>query len=249
MMSKNFIVCSVGIILGFVLGFFIANAVSHPGGNISSQRPDSIAGAGPLDENQSAGQLPPGHPNVGAQEETSETGAGAASTSAEAQAAMDKADRSTQDFAAQLNAANIFYTLHDFQKSALYFERALKLQPQNFEALAGMGNTKYDTRDYVGAASFYERALAVNPGEPDVRTDFGNTFFNRVPHDYERAITEYRKSIVIDPTHLNSWKNLATAALLLKDKPTAIEALTRLTELDPRNPDLPPLRENIEALP
>ncbi len=252
-MSRNFILCALGIVLGFGIGFFIANAVSRPGANVPATRASSITNAGPLDEEQSGGRLPPGHPDINnggdMQADTNKTGASAASTSAEAQAAMDKADRNTQDFDAQMSAAKTFYASHDFEKSALYFDRSLALKPQSFEALAGMGNTKYDARDYVGAASYYERALAINPDEPDVRTDFGNTFFNRIPHDYDRAIAEYRKSIQLDPNHLNSWKNIATAALLKRDKTVATEALKHLEELDARNPDLSSLRDNIEALP
>lgn len=242
-MSKNVLFCAVGLALGFVIGFFIANAITRPAAPVAAPRASSDGVARPLDPSQTSGELPPGHPDVGG---GGSIGSGSpASTSAEAQAAMDKADRSPQDFEAQVGAANVFYRMGDYGKSALYFERALKLKPKDFGALVGMGNAKYDADDFTAAAGFYERALAVKPDSPDVRTDYGNTFFMRQPPDYARAIAEYRKSVAIDPNHVNSWKNVAAAALRLKDREVAGEAIEKLAALDPQNPDLPALRQSL----
>ncbi|MGB8509216.1 MAG: tetratricopeptide repeat protein [Pyrinomonadaceae bacterium] len=250
-MSRNIILCSLGIILGFVIGFFIANAVTHPGVRVADVQTNQTKAAGPLDPAQSGGPLPPGHPeinNTGAADED-DAGGNAAASSAEAQSAMDKADRNAQDFNAQLDAGRVFYAQNDFAKSGLYFDRALALKPKDFDALVGMANSRYDGNDFVGAAGYYERALSINPDEPDVRTDYGNTFFNRTPPDYERAIVEYRKSIASDPKHSKSWKNIAAAALHLNDKATANEALNHLEEINPQSPDLPSLRQGVESLP
>ncbi|MCA1593997.1 MAG: tetratricopeptide repeat protein [Acidobacteria bacterium] len=248
-MSKNILLCSLGIILGFVIGFFIANAVTRPGTPVARARSASNDSAGPLDPEQSAGALPPGHPDINGAGGADDEGGSAAASSAEAQAAMDKADRSPQDFDAQIAAGDEFYSSRDYGKSALYFDRALALKPKDFAALVGMANTKYDANDFVGAASYYERALAIKPDDPDVRTDYGNTFFNRVPPDYDRAIAEYRKSVAIDPNHAKTWKNIAAAALLKRDKTTASDALKHLEDIAPQSPELPELRQSVEKLP
>jgi tetratricopeptide (TPR) repeat protein len=245
-MSKNIIYCVLGTILGFAIGFFVANSLTNPGVRVVSNAPASGGEAGPLKPEEMGGSLPPGHPEVGSE---TEGGGSAAATSPEAQSSMDKADRSPKDFQAQMTAARIFYNLGDYEKAALYGERALALQPKDFDALVLLGNSKYDQEEFAAAAPFYERALEIKPASPDVRTDLGNTFFRRRPADYTRAIAEYRKTLAIDPAHETTWKNLAAAALNLKDKATATEAIEKLSAINPQNPELAGLRAKIETLP
>lgn len=254
-MSKNVIVCAVGTLLGFVLGFFITNAVTKPGAPSASapSAPASSGGqAGPLRPEQMSGDLPPGHPSVGGDADgtSPSEGAGgaasAASTSAEAQAAMDRADRAPRDFQAQLEAARVFYSLHDLNKTALYGGRALALKSNDFEALTLVGNAKYDAGDFAAAAVSYERALAVRPNSPDVRTDLGNTYFNR--KDYDRAIEEYRKSVAIDPNHLNSWKNIAAAAAQKGDKSLLQEAVAHLSQIAPQSEETEAYRQKLSDM-
>jgi tetratricopeptide (TPR) repeat protein len=110
-----------------------------------------------------------------------------------------------------------------------------------------LGNAKYDARDFGAAATFNERALAAKPDSPDVRTDLGNTYFNR--GDYDRAVAEYRKSIAVDPGHVNSWRNIAAAALQKGDKATAAEAVEQLTRLAPQSPETEAFRRKLADLP
>jgi tetratricopeptide (TPR) repeat protein len=243
-MSKNLLLCTLGIVLGFIVGFLISNAITKPGAQVAQARSAANPGgeARPLGPEQIGGELPPGHPEV--------PGGGAgtpASTSSEAQGAMDRADRAPQDFQAQLEAGRIFYGLHDYEKATLYAERALKLKGGDFDALVLMGNARYDASDYAAAQTFYERALAVKPDVPDVRTDLGNTFFNR--GEYDRAVAEYRKSVQLDPGHVNSWRNIAAASLQKGDKATASEAVEQLSRLAPQSPDTEAFRRKLAELP
>lgn len=241
-MLKNLLLCAGGLVIGFVVGFFITNAATHPSAVGAPPRAASGGEPRPLRPEQLEGQLPPGHPTVEGGGEGS-----AASTSAKAQAAMEKADSAPQDFAAQSDAARVFYELHDYEKTALYAERALKLKGNDFDTLVLMGNARYDVKDFAGAQTFYERALAVKSNSPDVRTDLGNTFFNR--GDYDRALAEYRKSVALDPDHANSWRNIAAAALQKGDKATAEEAVRQFSRLAPQNPEAEAYRQRLAQMP
>ena len=117
----------------------------------------------------------------------------------------------------------------------------------DFDALVLSGNARYDAQDYAAAQALYERALSVKPDSPDVRTDLGNTYFNR--GDYERAVAEYRKSVQLDPAHVNSWRNIAAASLEKRDKATASEAVEQLTRLAPRSPETEAFRRKLAELP
>ena len=244
-MAKNLLLCALGILLGFIVGFLITNSLTKPVAQVVQARPAAAAGGGearPLGPDQLGGELPPGHPQL-----PGDAAGTPASTSASAQSAMDKADRAPKDFQAQLDAARVFYELHDYDKAALYAERALKLKGGDFDALVLTGNVKYDARDFAAAQTFYERALGVKPDSPDVRTDLGNTFFNR--KDFDRAIAEYRKSVRIDPDHVNSWRNIAAASFEKGDKATAAEAVEQLTRLAPQGPETETFRRKLSELP
>jgi tetratricopeptide (TPR) repeat protein len=247
-MQKNILLAAGGLVLGFFVGFLITNSLTNPGLAGASVQASSPGGPRPLGPDQSEGELPPGHPDIGGAgaEAGNAGGSSAAATSASAQAAMEKADRDARDFTAQAEAAQIFYNARDYQKAVLYAGRALQLKPRDLDMLVLAGNAAYDDGRFEEAAKFYERALAVNPNSPDVRTDFGNTFFNR--KDFPRAIAEYRKSVAIDPAHLNSWRNIAAAALQSGDKATAAEAVEKLSALDPNNPQLGAFRQKLAEM-
>lgn len=245
-MNRNLLFCVIGIFFGFLLGFFFANSgwVARPeldGGARSNVAPTS---APPLNPQQQAGQLPPGHPSVG--ETNAEDRSGGASTSPQVQAEMDAADRNPKDFAAQMKAAATFYQSGAYDKAAVYLERALKLKPKDADALTAMGDTKYDTGNFTEATKFYERSLIERPTDVNVRTDLGNTYFKRTPPDYERAIAEYRKALNLDPKHEKTLQNLAAAALRKGDKATARDALERLAAVNPANPAIASLRASLE---
>jgi tetratricopeptide (TPR) repeat protein len=253
-MSKNILLCILGLTLGFGGGFFLANKITGDiptapaiAANASREATGSVP---PLDPTQAGAPLPPGHPDINSAAAAANSNPnGVAATNADAQAAMEAADSKPKDFDLQMNAATIFYKLKAFDKAALYLQRAVDLKPRDADALSAMGNTKYDAGDFVAAASFYERVLAVQPQNADVQTDLGNTYFQRQPPDFRRAIEEYRKTLKIDPRHEKALQNIAAAALRMGDKVVAQEAVQQLAAINPANPLLEGLRSNVAALP
>lgn len=253
-MTKNILLCLAGIALGFIVGVLLANQMASRMSNAVSVTPASNnTAAPPLDPSDPNPQLPPGHPNIDGSSNGAQTAAanpnGVAATSAQAQAAMEAADAKPKDFDLQMKAAATFYQASAFDKAIIYLQRAVEIKPRDFDALTALGNTKYDSGDFTGAASLYERALAVKPKDADVQTDLGNTYFRRTPPDYQRAITEYRKALAIDPKHENALQNMASAALELGDKTTARDAVDKLASINPSNPKLNALRSNLEMNP
>ncbi|PYS48570.1 MAG: hypothetical protein DMF68_12695 [Acidobacteria bacterium] len=242
-MTKNILYSIAGILLGFFVGFFIANFGGRQRLAASmANAPNSSSSARPLDPAQ-GGQLPPGHPNI------NDSGAGGAdaSTSAQSQAAMDEADRNPKDFTAQIRAAAIFFQLGSMDKAELYLNRSLSLKPDDPDALTGMGQTKYEMGDYGSAATYFEKVLAKNPNDADLRTDLGNTYAKRTPPDLARAIAEYRKALEIDPKNEQALEKMADAALQKGDKATARGAVDKLAGVNPSNPALSSLRSKLDA--
>ncbi|MBA2733948.1 MAG: tetratricopeptide repeat protein [Acidobacteria bacterium] len=234
-MKENILFSVAGVVLGFFIGFFIANmGENQPVSTMT--RAGSPARS--LDPAQAGAPLPPGHPNLSG-------GNNAAASSAQAQTAMDAADRNPQDFTAQMKAAAAFYQLESFDKAELYLTRALALKPNDPDALTGMGHTKYDKNDFIGAATYYEKLLAQRPGDADLLADFGSTYARRQPPDYDRAIAEYRKALEIDPRHEQALARLADVSLSKGDKATAKDAIDKLAAINPSSPVLSTLRSNL----
>jgi tetratricopeptide (TPR) repeat protein len=234
-MKENILFTVAGVALGFFIGFFIANS--------GASQPPAAAGASqarPLDPTEANAPLPPGHPGV--------DGSGsAAASSAQAQSAMDTADRNPQDFNAQLKAAAVFYQLQSLDKAELYLKRALDLKPDDMDALTGMAHTKYDKGVFTEAATYYEKILRKQPRDADLLADYGSTFARREPPDYDRAIAEYRKALEVDPGHEQSLARLADVAMRKGDKTTARETIEKLAAVNPSNAMLPTLRSNLNA--
>ena len=242
-MTKNILLSLAGILLGFFLGFFVANVGErpHPAMNTASASNDSSAQ--PLEPGQ-GGQLPPGHPVI------NDNGAGdaaPAASSAQAQAAMDEADRNPKDFTAQIRAAAIFFQLGSMDKAELYLTRSLAIKPDDPDALTGMGQTKYERRDYATAATYFEKVLAQNPNDAELRTDLANTYAKRTPPDYARAIAEYRKALEADPKNELALEGLAGVALQKGDKEAARDAVEKLAGVNPSNPALSSLRSKLDG--
>lgn len=241
-MAKNILYCLAGVVLGFCVGFFVANIGGRPRPAASVPSAPNASSARPIDAGQGA-QLPPDHPNI-----NGDNNAGtAASSSALAQGAMDEADRNPKDFTAQLRAAAIFFQLGSMDKAELYLNRSLALKPDDPDALTGMGQTKYELGDYIGAATYFEKVLAKNPNDADLRTDLGNTYIKRTPPDYARAIAEYRKALEIDPKNEQALEKLASAALLKGDKGVARDAIDKLATVNPSNAALSSLRSKLNG--
>src|SRR2546423_15419819 len=100
-MQKNVLLCAVGVVLGFAVGFFVANSITRPGAQVASARPASDAAAGPLGPEQAGGPPPPGHPDIGKAGEGEDPPPTPPATPAHAPAPPDKADPTPKDLQAQ----------------------------------------------------------------------------------------------------------------------------------------------------
>jgi len=261
MSARNLLFCLAGLVLGFSVGFVIANQVVPAGGRtivadnsaapMSQSGPAEPGAAGPLDPSQAGGPLPAGHPDISglASDGSPADPNGVAATNVDAQKAMEAADAKPGDFKLQMDAAETFYRLKAYDKASLYLDRAIKLRPRDAGALALAGNARYDAGDYAAAASFYERALAIEPNDADVRADLGNTYAQRQPPDLRRAVEEYRKAARANPRHEIALQNMASVAVQLGDKAAAREAVEQLASVNPSNPTLNALRAAVEAIP
>jgi tetratricopeptide (TPR) repeat protein len=170
----------------------------------------------------------------------------------EIEAKLAEALENSQNFEFQKNLGLGLYRYGAIKQDKAIIEKAIPvlvrahgLNEDDYDVIVGLGNSYYDIgyfgKDNGGFArsrEFYNKALAKRPDDIEVRTDLGLTYFLQDPPDYDTAISEFEKSLAINPKH---EKTLSFAALALKNQkkdPAKYSDVLRTV-----NPNSPTLRE------
>lgn len=236
-MTKDDVLFSIiGLLLGFILGYMLTNNFN--------QR--ALAPAPAASEPPPAGlaQAPPGGP--------------AQNPQADPQAldqAQQQAAAKPNDYDAQFQAGEVFYQAWRYDEAAKYYEKASQLRPDSTVPMIALGNNHFDhaarfqaNDRWPLAEKWYAAALAKDSKNVNARTDLGLTFFFREPPDYDRALKEFRKSLELNPQHEPTLQNMAALYIKKNDKATAQDFLSKLEKLNPQNPALNALREDLAKL-
>ena len=239
MTKDNIFYSIIALLVGLIIGFMVANSINR---SWASPAP------GPAAVASSASQdLPPGHPPVPA-------GAAAAADQPDPQAmeavraAVTAARNETNNFDAQMKAAELSYSVQRYEQAIEFLKRANQLRPDNHEVIVALGNAYFDAEAYEDAGKWYAAALSQKPDEVNVRTDLGLTFMFRQSPDLDRAVEEFRRSLELNPNHMQTLQNL-TVALTRKGQAAEAQAvLDKLEAVNPNNPALKTLRGDLEKL-
>ena len=224
--KENILFGIIGLLFGLIVGFMFANSV-----NQSALVPQTQTGI-------PNSNLPAGHPNVGSSD----------AMGPEVQSAIDTARREPNNFEAQMKAAEMFYQIQRTDGAIEFLANANKLQPENYEVIVNLGNANFDAGKYEEAEKWYTAALVKKPDDVNVRTDLGLTFVFRSSPNYDRAIQDFKRSLEIDPNHIQTLQNLTVAYTKKNDGPNANATLAKLESLDSSNPAVSKLREDIQKL-
>jgi tetratricopeptide (TPR) repeat protein len=230
MSKENILFIVIGLLAGFMIGFFFANSVNQ-GAMVPSM-------AGPGTQAQNAA-LPSGHPAV--------PGANGGSVP-EIQAAIDRAKQNPTDFDAQLKAAELYYQIQRFDSAIEFLKKAAELQPENYDVLVNLANANFDAGRYEEAEKVYMKALAKKDDDLNVRTDLGLTFIFRDKPNHDRAIQEFKRVLEADANHVQALQNLTVAYSKKSDKENAAATLARLEQVDAANSAIPKLREELQKI-
>lgn len=229
-MSKDNILFSIiGVLLGFIIGFFFANTV-----NQRAAAPTSTAGA-------NTSGLPSDHPQVPTNAVKDQQAMQAA-----VEEAAKRAKGAPDDFDAQMRAATGYGQLGRYDEALDFLLRANELRPNDYEVVVQLGNANFELERYEAAERWYSAALVKKPDDVNVRTDLGLTFFFRQPKMADRAIEEFRRSLQYDPRHELTLQNITAVLSERGDFDEARMMLARLEKVNPSNRALARLREDIE---
>lgn len=133
------------------------------------------------------------------------------------------------------------------QQTIKMLEGLVAKDPNNRNAWVELGNNYFDSDQPVKAIDAYGKALALGPDDPNVLTDQG-IMFRRMGW-YDRAIENFNKAAVLDPTHSQCLYNLGVVYRYdLQDFPKAKEAWSRFLALNPSGPAAEQVRSEMELL-
>jgi hypothetical protein len=125
-------------------------------------------------------------------------------------------------------------------------EQEAEQNPNNPDIPLKLADFLYDQRQYQQAIEWYQKSLALNPQNVNARTDLGTAYF--YIGQAEQALKEYRQSLAIDPDHKPTLLNVIVVNLEgTHDMAAARRAWERLHALDPSNPNLPGLKQKLDA--
>jgi tetratricopeptide (TPR) repeat protein len=170
----------------------------------------------------------------------------------EIEAKLAEANQNSGNFVFQKSLGLGLYRYGAIKKDKAVIEKALPvlvrahgLDANDYDVIVGLGNTYYDigyfgkdNASFERSREFYKLALTKRPDDIEIRTDLGLTFFLQEPPDYPAAITEFDKSLSINPQH---EKTLSFAALAMKNQNKDAGKYSNV--LRTVNPNSPTLRE------
>src|SRR5262249_51372128 len=177
MSRENLLFAIIGLLMGFIAGFMLANAMNQRVANPARTQ-----------------NLPADHPVIG---DSGQPAPG--QMQADVQAALSKAKNEPNNIDAQLKAAELYYQIQRYDQAIEYLLKANQLQPDNYETVANLGMVNMDAGHYEAAERWWKAALAKKPD--DVRVLDGLCYTQLQRSDAKAAEATLNKLAKAYPTN------------------------------------------------
>ncbi len=235
MNAKSLLVSIIAVIISFIGGFVIANALNRSEMDVLRAENARIK-KNPV-ENDSELSL----------------------SGEEIRQRIAEAEQNQTNFGFQKNLGLALYRYATMKKdenllneAEKILKRANSLNDKDYEVIVALGHFNFDlglfksdNERFAKAREYYQKALTAKPNDVDVRTDYAITFYLQNPPDYDKAIAEFNKSLKENPKHEKTLEFL-TQSLLKQGKTKEAETvLAKLSELNPNTPTLAEMQKQI----
>jgi tetratricopeptide (TPR) repeat protein len=252
---KIVLIFLAGTLLGFVVGFALANRINRQ--ELDSLRAQLTPQRGGADAKRAgAGAASQG----GAQGEAGDDDSIPTLTDEQLRGGVARADANPADLDLQRKTGQglFYYAMKTGNTSVLpdvarILKRVHDADPKDYQSTVLAGNAHFlvargggDARMLGEARKLYEQALASKPDDVVVRTSLGLTYFYDKPPDTQRAIREFRRALQAEPRNEMTLQSIAAALIEAGGFEEAGKRLDELGQVNPHNPELANLRAQLE---
>lgn len=238
MNKKVFWISIVAVIISFLGGFLLANALNRNELDTIRAEVERLKTA-PKDSSQNNSEV--------------------SLSDEEIRQKIAEADKNPDNVSFQKNLGLALYRYAAMKQDAdllaevaRLLNRANQQDKPDYDILTTLGNTyfdigyiKKDNENMTKAREFYQKALTQKPNDVDVRTDLGLTYFLVDPSETDKALAEFRQSLQTNAKHEKTLQVLAQALISQNKTAEAEKYLTRLKEVNPQNQFLPELEKQL----
>ncbi len=154
---------------------------------------------------------------------------------------------------AELTSARLYYQRQDWDNAEKSAEKEVQRNPQSVEGWFLLGDIRAQKKNYQGMVEAWDNCLNISKEhEKDIKErkfyywaqafNAGVTAFNKAKltesaAQYDDAINSFRMAALIEPDSVGAYKNMVYAYVGKKDPHAAVEPLTRMIALRPKDPD------------
>lgn len=238
MNKKIFWLSIIGIIISFVGGFLLANALNRNEiNNLTAENARLNKETNLTSQNNPESEL----------------------TENEIQEKIAEAEKNPNNFNFQkgLGLGLYRYAMLRQDKALLnkvekLLQRAYELNSDDYEVIVSLGNIYFDLgqinkdkNSNEKARKLYLEALAKNPKDINVRTDLGLTYLLTESPQVEKASDELEKSLEIDPKNERALQYMTEAQIKQGNNKKASEYLAKLKEVNAQNKGIENLEKQI----
>lgn len=218
----------IGVVVGFIGGFILANSINRNAPPTALPNQAQTVTNAPLANNPNNPQITAQMPDV--------------------TEALERAKNEPNNFEAQMRVGDMYAQINRFDKATEFFANANKIKPDDYQTIVKLGNANFEINNSAEAEKWYLKALEIKPDDVNVRSDLGLIFYKRQPSDLDRAIKEYNAALALNPNHEPTLQNLTVAFWDKKDALSMQSTLEKLEKVNPQNPVVPKLKQELEFL-
>lgn len=220
MTKDNLIFAVFGILIGFVSGFLMQDAMSArqpPRLTPELRAQIAMPGEDPAAGRQADNRVSDVAPGMGGDTAASAPGVPGGVPGGAGQPGMEQ-----------------------IQQLRAYVEQ----NPNDAEAVLQLANLNFDIRNWMRAEELYRQYLKLRPEDANVMTDLGISY--RESRKFDEALAQFDQAQKLAPDHWQSYYNeVVVLAFDLKRFDDADRVLSELQRLQPGNPDVARLAEAV----
>lgn len=104
-----------------------------------------------------------------------------------------------------LKYAQIYSYQGNWKKAIYFYQKLLKLQPDNFQVYQDLGNACVEIESWQNAVIYYQRALELNPNLPGIHQKLADALYQQAKTERSHLLNHFKQKIQQKPNDLSTY--------------------------------------------